>query len=285
MADIRVKFKKIFIYLAIACCNGTGDVLLKRGMENLGEIHLNHWTHIFNAFIDPWVILGILFLAGFFYSYLTALSWADLTYVLPATAFGYVVTAFLSRFFLHETVSPWRWAGVLLITCGVGLVARGPSLTERAQKIQRSAKAHAQQRCSAHQRCARPRSNMNSLKLWTAIGMLVLASSAGDVMLSAAMKRIGDLDLIRMEKGLLGVISRVIREKLFLLGLCCLIFSFFCLLTALSWGDASLVAPASASLTYICSAIMAKFLLHENVDRRRWLSAALVCVGVLLLVK
>jgi drug/metabolite transporter (DMT)-like permease len=42
-----------------------------------------------------------------------------------------VVTAFLSRFFLHEAVSPWRWAGVLLITCGVGLVARGPSLTER----------------------------------------------------------------------------------------------------------------------------------------------------------
>ena len=130
----RVKFKKIFIYLAIACCNGAGDVLLKRGMENLGEIHLNHWTHIFNAFIDPWVVLGILFLAGFFYSYLTALSWADLTFVLPATAFGYVVTAFLSRVFLHETVSTWRWAGVLLITCGVGLVARGPSLTERPAK-------------------------------------------------------------------------------------------------------------------------------------------------------
>ncbi|MGB8131225.1 MAG: DMT family transporter [Candidatus Angelobacter sp.] len=126
-----MKFKKIFIYLAIACCNGTGDVLLKRGMDNLGEIHLNHWTHIFNAFVDPWIILGILFLAGFFYSYLTALSWADLTFVLPASAFGYVVTAFLSRFFLHETVSAWRWAGILLITCGVGLVAGGPSLTER----------------------------------------------------------------------------------------------------------------------------------------------------------
>ncbi len=134
MADIRVKFKKLFIYLAIACCNGTGDVLLKRGMDNLGEIHLNHWTHIFNAFIDPWIILGILFLAGFFYSYLTALSWADLTFVLPASAFGYVVTAFLSRFFLHETVSAWRWAGILLITCGVGLVAGGPSLTERQTK-------------------------------------------------------------------------------------------------------------------------------------------------------
>jgi drug/metabolite transporter (DMT)-like permease len=74
-------------------------------------------------------MLGMVCLAVFFYSYLTALSWADLTFVLPATAFGYVVTTFLSRVFLHEDVSSWRWAGVLLITCGVGLVARGPSLT------------------------------------------------------------------------------------------------------------------------------------------------------------
>jgi uncharacterized membrane protein len=126
---------------------------------------------------------------------------------------------------------------------------------------------------------------MSSLKLWITIGVLVLASSTGDLLLSAAMKRIGDLDQIRMAKGLLAVIGHVVREKLFLVGLCCLIFSFFCLLTALSWGDASLVAPASASLTYICSAILAKFLLHENVDRRRWIAAALVCVGVLLLRK
>jgi uncharacterized membrane protein len=126
---------------------------------------------------------------------------------------------------------------------------------------------------------------MNSLKLWIAIATLVMASSTGDVLLSAAMKRIGDLDEIRARHGLLAVIRRVIAEKRFLLGLCSLIFSFFCLLTALSWGDASLVAPASASLTFICSAILAKFFLHENVDHRRWISAALVCVGVLLLVK
>ena len=126
---------------------------------------------------------------------------------------------------------------------------------------------------------------MSQLKLWIAIATLVLASSSGDVLLSAAMKRIGDLDQIRAAHGLLAVIGRVVRERLFLLGLACLIFSFFCLLTALSWGDASLVAPASASLTFICSAVLAKFVLHENVDRRRWLSAALVCIGVLLLVK
>jgi uncharacterized membrane protein len=126
---------------------------------------------------------------------------------------------------------------------------------------------------------------MNLLKLWTAIGVLVLSSSAGDVMLSAAMKRIGDLDAIRSAHGLLAVVSCVLREKFFLFGLCCLIFSFFCLLTALSWGDVSLVAPASASLTYICSIILAKFFLKERVDHRRWIAAGLVCVGVALLAK
>jgi drug/metabolite transporter (DMT)-like permease len=70
-------------------------------------------------------------LIGFFASYLTALSWADLTFVLPATAFGNVIVALLSRFWLHEAISPERWAGILLITVGVGFVAQGPPLTER----------------------------------------------------------------------------------------------------------------------------------------------------------
>ncbi|HSM85245.1 MAG TPA: EamA family transporter [Candidatus Limnocylindrales bacterium] len=126
---------------------------------------------------------------------------------------------------------------------------------------------------------------MNLPKLWLAIGILVLASSAGDVLLSAAMKRIGDLDALRSSKGLLAVIGRVSTEKFFLFGLGCMVLSFFSFLTALSWGDASLVAPASASLTFVCSAVLAKFVLHENVNRRRWVAAALVCVGVALLAK
>lgn len=126
---------------------------------------------------------------------------------------------------------------------------------------------------------------MNDLRLWIAIGFVVLASSAGDVLLSKAMKRIGDLDELRSKRGLLAVIARVASNRTFLIALACLIFSFFALLTALSWGDASLVAPASASLTFICSAILAKYFLHENVDGRRWLAAALVCVGVVLLAK
>jgi drug/metabolite transporter (DMT)-like permease len=84
-----------------------------------------------SAVFTPWIGAGIALLIGFFASYLTALSWADLTYVLPATAFGNVIVALLAKFWLQESISWQRWAGIVLITVGVGFVAHGPSLTER----------------------------------------------------------------------------------------------------------------------------------------------------------
>jgi len=86
---------------------------------------------LINAVFTPWIGAGIALLIGFFASYLSALSWADLTYVLPATAFGNVIVALFARFWLHETISWQRWAGIVLITVGVGFVTQGPSLTER----------------------------------------------------------------------------------------------------------------------------------------------------------
>lgn len=124
---------------------------------------------------------------------------------------------------------------------------------------------------------------MRWLELWIAIAIMVLASSGGDVLTSSAMKRIGDLDELRARRGLLAVIAAVFSEKHFLFALCCFTIGFFSFLTALSWGDLSLVAPSSASLTFIVSAVMAKFFLKEHVDHRRWISAVLVCVGVVLL--
>lgn len=124
---------------------------------------------------------------------------------------------------------------------------------------------------------------MKSLELWTAIFVIVFASSGGDVLLSSAMKRIGDLDRLRAGRGVFAVISRVFSEKRFLLALCCFSIGFFSLLIALSWGELSLVAPASASMTFVVSAIMAKIFLKEDVDHRRWIAALLVCIGVALL--
>jgi drug/metabolite transporter (DMT)-like permease len=70
---------------------------------------------------------------------------------------------------------------------------------------------------------------------------------------------------------------------MFLVGALCMALNFFAMLYTLSVVDLSLAAPATASLTYVGNAIAAKLFLKENVDRRRWLAALFVCVGVSLL--
>jgi uncharacterized membrane protein len=124
---------------------------------------------------------------------------------------------------------------------------------------------------------------VSKLHVWAAIAAIVVVSTAGDVLLSRAMKQIGDLGRLRRRKGLVVVIGRILRSPSFLLGICAMALGFFSLLAGLSWGDLSLVAPASASLTFVANAIAAKFLLHEHVDHRRWTAALLVAGGVALL--
>ena len=131
MAHHKLKLNQYAILALVSICAPLGDTLLDRGMSQMPAISLAHPGQLIAAVFTPWVIAGIALLIGFFASYLTALSWADLTYVLPATAFGNVIVTLFARFWLHETISPYRWAGVALITIGVGFVAQGPSLTER----------------------------------------------------------------------------------------------------------------------------------------------------------
>jgi drug/metabolite transporter (DMT)-like permease len=131
MAHQKLSPRQYFILGLVSLCAPLGDTCLSRGMTRVPEITLAHPGSLIAAVFTPWIIAGIAMLIGFFASYLTALSWADLTYVLPATAFGNVIVALLSHFWLHETISVERWAGVVLITLGVGWVAQGPSLTER----------------------------------------------------------------------------------------------------------------------------------------------------------
>jgi len=115
----------------VAVCAPLGDTCLSRGMTSLPPISPAHPATLIAAVFTPWIAFGIALLIAFFASYLTALSWADLTFVLPATAFGNVIVAFLARFWLHEPISLERWAGIALITIGVSFVAQGPSLTVR----------------------------------------------------------------------------------------------------------------------------------------------------------
>lgn len=123
-------------------------------------------------------------------------------------------------------------------------------------------------------------SNLNG---WLAILAVVVSSSAGDVLLSRAMKRTGDLGELRARRGILFVAALVFRNKYFLMGVGCMALSFYSLLFGLSWNDVSLIGPAAASLTFVANAIAAKMFLHEKVDARRWTAALLVAAGVVLM--
>ena len=122
-------FRRYLILGAVMVGASVGDTFLSAGMKQVGPVSLHHLLTLLIALMNPWVLGGIFFLGLFFACYLTALSWADLTFVLPATGFGYVIIALLSKFWLHEDISAGRWLGIALITLGVGFVTHGPSYT------------------------------------------------------------------------------------------------------------------------------------------------------------
>jgi drug/metabolite transporter (DMT)-like permease len=124
-----VTFRKYLVLAGITVFSTVGDSLLARGMKQLGGVSLHNLSGLLLTVLNPWVAAGILLLLAFFASYMAALSWADLTYVLPATSLGYVLVALVARFSFHEQISPMRWLGIALIAAGVGIVAAGPSIT------------------------------------------------------------------------------------------------------------------------------------------------------------
>ena len=124
-----MSLRKLITLAGVSFFAAIGDVCLSRGMKQVGAVTFGNLDALLHAVFNPWVAIGIVFLIAFFTSYLSALSFADLTYVLPATSVSYIVMALLARFYLHEQVSWIRWSGILLIALGVGFIARGPSVT------------------------------------------------------------------------------------------------------------------------------------------------------------
>ena len=118
---------------AVVAFNAGGNYFLSVGMRSLGAtVSLSPLAYL-GALLNPWVALGVLFLAAWLISQLSLLSWADLTYVLPITSITYVVTAVLGAVALHEHVSMSRWIGIALIFAGVLVAGRTRPRTVRAQ--------------------------------------------------------------------------------------------------------------------------------------------------------
>ncbi|GAC1617043.1 MAG: hypothetical protein PVS2B2_06300 [Candidatus Acidiferrum sp.] len=123
----RLRIKTLIMVLMMVLCANVGDLLLKRGMTQIGVVQLTR-AGLAQAFhltiFNPIIWVGIIFLTGFMASYMTVLSWADYSYVMPAGAFGYALLTLLAVVFLHEAVSLQRWVGVVLICLGVLLVGQ-----------------------------------------------------------------------------------------------------------------------------------------------------------------
>lgn len=128
-----MNFRKYLLLTGVAIFAASGDAMLSEGMKQTGSISLRHFPTLITALLNPYVAIGIVLLVGFFATYMNALSWADLTYVLPASSLGYVLLALIARFALHEHISVSRWFGIALISVGVGFVAAGPAATPREE--------------------------------------------------------------------------------------------------------------------------------------------------------
>lgn len=120
---------KTVVVMLLAVTAGTvGDILLAKGMKELGDLSAMNLRGILTvagqALTSPKLIFGTAMLAGFFFLWLAVLSWEDLSVALPMQALNYVLVAFLSQYFLGETVSPLRWAGIVLICIGVTIVTK-----------------------------------------------------------------------------------------------------------------------------------------------------------------
>lgn len=125
-----LRWKTRVFVLFIILSNSFGNLFLAMGMRASADVTASPVDFI-RAILQPQVALGIVLLILWLLSRMAMLSWADLTYVLPVTAVGYVLSAALGRLFLNEQITAARWAGTVLIVTGTILVGLGP-LRKRA---------------------------------------------------------------------------------------------------------------------------------------------------------
>ena len=120
--------KTLVLVLIAGLLGGAGHVMLAKGMKTIGDLTEAPASvvggMVGRAATNPWVLLGVTLQACFFFLYLTLLSRADVSKILPMTAFDYIVVAMLAQLLLAEPVTPARWTGIGFIVLGVFLVSR-----------------------------------------------------------------------------------------------------------------------------------------------------------------
>ncbi len=120
--------KTIVVILLAVTAGAVGDIFLTLGMKSFGDLSTKGVREmidlVFRAMTSPKLIIGTMLQAAYFGLWLAVLSWEDLSVALPMQALNYIIVAFLSQWYLGESVTPMRWAGIVIILIGVGIVAK-----------------------------------------------------------------------------------------------------------------------------------------------------------------
>ncbi|MBA3921873.1 MAG: EamA family transporter [Nostocaceae cyanobacterium] len=119
--------RSLIVILLIVVLNVFGDIFLSHGIHQVGEIHPLHPVSTLliglQMFVNPWVVLAIILLMTGTLIYMSALSWLDLSYIMPMTKLQHLLTGVLAWLLLSEQISATRWMGILTITLGALLVS------------------------------------------------------------------------------------------------------------------------------------------------------------------
>lgn len=260
-----------------------GDIWLSKGMKIYGEITSYSPQAIFNLFsylfTSFWILLAVTTLAFSWFIYLISVSRMDLSYVLPIHASAHILNAFMAWLMLHEFVSPLRWLATIIIAIGVFIVGWGKYKSQKyAEKQVKTLNIDKQ------------KVNILMLsfpfgfylpKIWLGILILVLADSCGDLLTAKGMKKIGSISSLSFQ-GICQWITKIATNLSLLGGILSQAIALLMFISLLSWGDISLVRPASA-LGYIISLGSAKYILNETINKIRLIGVSIISCGVLII--
>jgi ceramide glucosyltransferase len=123
--------KTFLLLCSLIVCSSLGEILSAKGMQKVGAISFQPRAllgAIWRMVRNPFLIAGVCFLAVSFFSFISLLSYADLSFVVPLTAVAYITNTLGGRYFLGERISMERWLGTLLVAIGVALIALADKL-------------------------------------------------------------------------------------------------------------------------------------------------------------
>lgn len=129
--------KTVVIMLLAVTAGTVGDILLAKGMKQLGDLSAMNLRGILEVALramTEWkIVVGTAMLALFFFLWLAVLSWEDLSVALPMQALNYVLVAILAKYLLHEQISPLRWAGITLVCVGVIMITKSSTADKKEE--------------------------------------------------------------------------------------------------------------------------------------------------------